>query len=121
MSASEVYETVLKLIDEGKIIWPRNTQEHNQFITDNFGKVWDALLVINSDANIDIFSNLEKEVGISHAESTSDRAWEALANVLMLVILLEDSLGIDITPPLKYDEPDGFIAQKAKIRSRLKS
>ena len=124
MSTSEVSETVINLIDNGRINWPRSISERNKFITENFGKVWAALFDINIDANVEVFSHLDDElVGTSPygaCERASGIAWDALGEILMLVLVLEDALGIDITPSSKYDDKNHFSVEKAKIRQRLR-
>lgn len=123
MSTSDVSETVLRLIDCGRISWPKSVSDRNKFIVENFGKVWDALLQINIDANVEVFSHVDRNE--SYDTSTSERAsgiaWDALGEVLMLVLILEDALNIDITPSSKYDKPNDFSVKKAKIRSRIRS
>jgi hypothetical protein len=122
MSTSDVSETVLRLLDSGRISWPRSASDRNKFIVENLGKVWDALSLINIDANIEVFLHIdENEYDTSTSDRASGIAWEALGEVLMLVLILEDALGIDITPSLKYDKPNGFSVEKAKIRSRVRS
>ena len=122
MSINDVSDTVITLLDNGRIKWPKVISDRNQFIIENLGKVWDALLDINVYANMDIFSNLETEASFSsHAEEISSKAWESLSSVLMLVLTLEDSLGIQINPSLKYDSPSDFSNQKARIRDRLRA
>lgn len=119
---SEVHETVLELLNEGKISWPKNNKERNKFIIANFGDVWDALLNINIHANIEWLSDDANEDSVASAANTGNRAWHALASALMLVLVLEDSLGINITPSWKYDfQQEDFIYQKNKVRSRIKS
>ena len=59
MEESDVSDTVLRLIDYGRISWPRGASDRKKFIAKSFGKVWDALLDINIDANIKAFSNSE--------------------------------------------------------------
>jgi hypothetical protein len=125
MSTDDVSETVLRLFDSGRIRWPRSVSDRNKFIAENFGKVWDALLDINIHANLEVFSHLDDELAgtslYGTCESASGTAWDALGEVLMLVVVLEDALGIDITPSSKYDKPNDFSVRKAKIRSRVRS
>ena len=123
MSTSDVSETVLRLLDSGVISWPRNASDRNKFIVENFGKVWDALLQVNIDANIEVLSQVDgnESYDTSTSERASGIAWEALGEVLLLVLILEDALGIDITPSSKYDKPNDFSVKKAKIRSRVRS
>ena len=124
MSTNEVSETVINLIDNGRVNWPRSISERNKFITENFSKVWDALLDINIDANAEVFSHADDELyGTSPygaCEKASGRAWDALSEILMLIIVLEDALGIDITPISKYDDKNHFAVEKAKVRQRLR-
>lgn len=125
MSTDDVSETVLRLFDSGRIRWPRSVSDRNKFIAGNFGKVWDALLDINIQANLEVFSHLDDELADTSpygaCESASGIAWDALGEILMLVLVLEDALGIDIIPSSKYDEPNDFSVKKAKIRSRIRS
>ena len=125
MSTDDVSETVLRLFDSGRIRWPRSVSDRNKFIAENFGKVWDALLDINIHANLEVFSHLDDELVDTSlygaCERASGIAWDALGEILMLVLVLEDALGIDITPSSKYDEPNDFSVKKAKIRSRVRS
>ena len=125
MSTNDVSETVLRLFDSGSIRWPRSVSDRNKFIAENFGKVWDALIDINIHANLEVFSHLDDELADTSpygaCESASEIAWDALGEILMLVLVLEDTLGIDITPSSKYDEPNDFSVKKAKIRSRISS
>jgi len=127
MSRSDVSDTVLSLLDSGKISWPRSVSERNKFITENLGKVWDALSNINVNANIGLALQDQGE-HVSYDEDNSRIAWETLGKVLMLVLVLEDALGIDITAlseadkiSLKYGQPTEISAYKAKIRSRVRS
>jgi len=125
MSTSDVSETVLGLLDSGRISWPRSVSDRNKFIAENFGKVWDALLDINIHANIEVFSHLDDKLVDTSlygaCERASGIAWDALGEVLMLVLVLEDALGMDITFSPKYGEPNDFSIEKAKIRSRVQS
>jgi len=125
MSTSDVSETVLGLLDSGRISWPRSVSDRNKFIAQNFGKVWDALLDINIHANIEVFSHLDDKLVDTSlygaCERASGIAWDALGEVLMLVLVLEDALGMDITFSPKYGEPNDFSIEKAKIRSRVQS
>jgi len=132
MSTSDVSDTVLELLDSGKISWPRSVSDRNKFIVGNLGKLWDALLNINIDANIEIFSHVDDELvetsPYGACEKVSGIAWDTLGEILMLVLVLEDALGIDITPlseadkiSLKYGEPTEISTYKAKIRSRVGS
>ena len=125
MSTSDVSETVLGLLDNGRISWPRSVSDRNKFIAENFGKVWDALLDINIHANIEVFSHLDDKLVDTSlygaCERASGIAWDALGEVLMLVLVLEDALGMDITFSPKYGEPNDFSIEKAKIRSRVQS
>ena len=122
MSTNDVSDTVITLLDNGRIKWPKGISDRNQFIIENLGKVWNALEDINIYANTDIFSNLEtKNSCVSHAEEISSRAWASLSSILMLVLTLEDSLGIEISPSVKYGSPGDFSNQKARIRERLKA
>jgi len=125
MSTSDVSETVLGLLDSGRISWPRSVSDRNKFIAQNFGKVWDALLDINIHANIEVFSHLDDKLVDTSlygaCERASGIAWDALGEVLMLVLVLEDALGIDISPSSKYDKPNDFSVKKARIRSRVRS
>ena len=120
---NDVSESVLKLLDSGRISWPRSASDRNKFITDNLGKVWDGLLNININANAGVFSNLDNiDNGyVSYDDHNSAIAWDILGKVLLLVLSLEDALGIDITPSLEYDKPMDFSVMKAKIRSRIQS
>jgi hypothetical protein len=124
MSTSDVSETVLGLLDSGRISWPRSVSDRNKFIAENFGKVWDALLDINIHANIEVFSHLDDKLVDTSlygaCERASGIAWDALGQVLMLVLVLEDALGMDITFSPKYGEPNDFSIEKAKIRSRVR-
>lgn len=119
----DVSETVLTLLDSGRISWPRSVSDRNKFITENFGKVWDALLDINIHSNLAVFSNIENDETdyVSYDEHNSSIAWDALGEVLMLILILEDALGTDITFSSKYGEPNEFSTYKAKIRSRVGS
>ena len=126
--SGDVSETVLRLIDTGKISWPKSVSDRNKLITESFGKVWDALLNININANVGVFSNLDNidkltKIGyVSYDEDNSTIAWDAMGEVLVLILVLEDALSIDITPSSKYDvpnEPTDISNYKAKIRSRL--
>ena len=122
MAENEVAEMILKLLDNGRINWPKSVIERNEFITDNFSKVWDALLDINIGANIEIFSQIDDNTSICGAsENASGTAWHALSNVLLLILILEDALGIDITFSSKYSEPNDISVEKAKVRSRIRS
>jgi hypothetical protein len=125
MSTSDVSETVLQLLDSGRISWPRSVSDRNKFIAENFGKVWDALLDINIHANLEVFSHLDDELASTSlygtCESASGTAWGALGQVLMLVLVLEDALGIDITFSPTYGAPNDFSIEKAKIRLRVRS
>lgn len=127
MSTNDESEYVLKLLDSGEISWPKSVSDRNKFITEHFGKVWDALLDINIHANIAVLSNVDKidkltKIDyVSYDEDNSAQAWAALGEVLMLVVILEDALGIDITFSPKYGEPNDFSTYKAKIRSRIRS
>jgi hypothetical protein len=120
MAENEVSETILGLLDSGRISWPKSVIERNEFITENFGKVWDALLDINIHANLEIFSHMDDDTSICGAsENASGTAWDALSRVLLLILIFEDALGIDITFPSKYGQPNNFSAEKAKVRSRI--
>lgn len=125
MSTSNESDAVLNLLDSGKIIWPESVSDRNKFIIERFCKVWDALLGININANIAVFSNLDKidkltKIDyVSYDEDNSTQAWAALCEVLMLIVILEDALGIDITFQPKYGEQNDFAIEKAKIRSRI--
>ncbi len=125
MSENEVSETVLGLLNSGRISWPRTVSERNRFIIDNFGKIWDALLDINVHANIEVFSHLDdKLAGTSlygACENASGTAWNALSNVLTLILVLEDALAIDISFSSKYSDSKKISVEKAKIRSRVQS
>jgi len=125
MSTNDVAETVLKLFDSGNITWPRSVSDRNKFITEHVGKVWNALLDINIHANLEVFSHLEDELAETSpygaCEKVSGVAWDALGEILMLIILLEDALGIDITFSLEYGEPNDFSVEKVKIRARVNS
>ena len=125
MSTDDVAETVLSRIESGSIKWPKSVSGRNKFITENFGKVWDALLDINIHANLQVLSHFDDElVGTSlcgTCERASGIAWNTLSEILMMVLVLEDALGIDIKFSSKYDEPDDLSTKKAKIRSRVKS
>ncbi len=105
--------------------WPRDTSDRNKFIEENFGKVWDALLDINIHANVEVFSHLDDELAgtslYGTCETASGTAWNALGGVLILILMLEDAFGIDITPLSKYDKPNDFSTMKAKIRSGVRS
>ena len=94
MSTSDVSETVLGLLDSGRISWPRSVSDRNKFIAENFGKVWDALLDVNIHANIEVFSHLDDKLVDTSlygaCERASGIAWDALGEVLMLVLVLED-------------------------------
>lgn len=124
MSEDEVSETVLSLLDSGKISWPKTVSERNKFIIDNFGKVWDALLNINMQANAEVYSHLDDKLADTSlygaCENASGTAWDALAQVLMLVLVLEDALDIDINISSKYGDPNELSVEKAKIRSRVR-
>jgi hypothetical protein len=115
MSTNDISDDVLKLLDSGRISWPSNLNDRNKFLIEHFSNIWDALLEINIDANIKLLNEQSDDV------STSNRAWHALGDVLMLVILLEDALSIDITCLSKFDKPTDFSTYKAKIRSRVRS
>jgi hypothetical protein len=125
MSTSDVSETVLSLLDNSRISWPSSRSDRNKFIAESFGKVWDALIDINAHANLEVFQHLDDELANTSlygmCESASGIAWEALGEVLMLILVLEDALGIDITPSSNYDKPNDFSVKKAKIRSRVRS
>jgi hypothetical protein len=115
MSSNDISDDVLKLLDSGRISWPNSLNDRNKFLIEHFSNVWDALLEINIDANIKLLNEQSDDI------STSNRAWYALGDVLMLVILLEDALSIDITCLSKFDKPTDFANYKAKIRSRVQS
>jgi hypothetical protein len=122
MAENEVSETILGLLDSGRISWPKSVIERNEFITENFGKVWDALLDINIHANLEIFSHIDDDTSICGAsENASGTAWHALSNILLLILILEDALGIDITFSSKYGKPDEISVEKARVRSRIRS
>ena len=115
MSTNDISDDVLKLLDSGRISWPSTLNDRNKFLIEHFSNVWDALLEININANIKYLSEQSDDL------SASDRAWHALGDVLMLVILLEDALSIDISCLSKFDKPTDFSTYEAKIRSRIQS
>ena len=69
---------------------------------------------INIHANIQIFTS-----PCEACEDNLGTAWDALSNILMLVLVLEDALGIDITFSSKYGKSDEISVEKAKIRTRV--
>jgi hypothetical protein len=120
-----IYKKALEIAVEDKMKWPTSFQERNVFITENLGKLWDLITEANVQANMDIINNeylngSNFEDSFSCANTVSHVAWNACARLLLIIILLEDSLGVEINPNLKYEELKDFITQKSLIRSKLK-
>ena len=123
VSEGDVSDTVLALLDSGKINWPMSVSDRHKFIEATIGKLWDALIDINVDANMEIGSRIENGTydELQSADTASQIAWATLGELLVLVLVLEETLGTDVTPLLKYDKPTEISSYKAKIRSKLGS
>ena len=114
MFTDDVSQTVLELLDKKKVSWPKNSSERYEFLKKHIGKVWNCLLKINIDNNVKVFSGETEDVSIGN------NAWDALGDVLMLIIVLEDVLKIDITPLSDFTKPKEFSTYKKRVRSKVR-
>jgi hypothetical protein len=121
----DVSQSVLKLLEQKELTYPTTPAELNEFIANNLGKIWDAFLSININSNLGVYSNLDKaekfaKVGfVSYDEDNSFTAWAGLERLLLLIISLEDFLGIEITPFSNYEKANDFSIMKFRIRNFL--
>ena len=124
--ATTVSETVENLLDSGQIIRPNDASDLVKCTEDNFSKMWDALLDINRIANIELNSHSDDKLASTSlyaaCDGISETAWNALAQILNLVPVLEHALGINISisSDLYYDLQE-LIAEKSGIRSEVQT
>jgi hypothetical protein len=117
MSTNDLPVSVLQRFDSGEIKWPKSIGDRGQFITERLSKIWNALLEINISANVHFLSsNLEDDYGLVE---DANWAWGALGDAIVLIVMLEDVLGIDINLSTKSSKREELSVYKDKIRARI--
>ncbi len=124
MSDTEVSETVIRLLNRSMVTWPNAENDRVKFIEENISQTWDALVGINANANLEVFSHIDdKKLSrtslFSTCETASGTAWKALANLLMLVLVLEEVLGTTINISSRFSDANEISQEKNKIRARI--
>ena len=113
--------------------YPKNANERSAFLTVFLGFMLDSLMKIYVDSTVEVlrYEDKSQKKSLSPSEmlrksqealnDSSQKSFNVLGILLILILVLEDSIGTNITPNVEYVEKKEIKAYKAKIRSKLPS